>query len=265
MNSTAVALLAALLGLVAILAWVGWRFFLPRQVLAVDSPSVGLSSSVSVVPSEKSAARPVWHQWLASRFLALGLLITASAVTGVLAVSAWVLPDPLTAEQMERQQHIQLALNPERLVPPPALPPSLFVGHDRPALETADRDWAKLDRRFMQSVLQVFVQLRERGYDFALLEGYRSPERQEKLAAMGGHVTNARAYQSRHQYGLAVDIAPMRDGRLIISERDPWAMKAYEALGEEAERAGLIWGGRWSFKDFGHIEAKMDRGAAKAD
>ena len=116
----------------------------------------------------------------------------------------------------------------------------------------------------MQSVLQVFLRLQERGYAFALLEGYRSPERQDQLAAMGGHVTNARAFPSRHQYGLSVDIAPMKEGRLVISERDPWAMKAYEALGEEAERLGLVWGGRWSLKDFGHIEAKVDLSTLKA-
>ena len=71
---------------------------------------------------------------------------------------------------------------------------------------------------------------------------------------MGSHVTSARAFQSKHQFGMAVDLAPLRDGRLIISERDPWAMEAYLALGEEAEKAGLIWGGRWWFKDYGHVE-----------
>ncbi len=156
--------------------------------------------------------------------------------------------------EMNRQAHIQVALNPERLVPPPALPPSLFVGSERPALETADRDWEKLNPRFTQPVLQVLLRLQERGYPFALLEGYRSPERQEKLADMGSHVTSARAFQSKHQFGMAVDLAPLRDGRLIISERDPWAMEAYLALGEEAEKAGLIWGGRWWFKDYGHVE-----------
>lgn len=56
-------------------------------------------------------------------------------------LSEWISPDPLAALEMHRQAHIQVALNPERLVPPPALPPSLFMGSERPALETADRDW----------------------------------------------------------------------------------------------------------------------------
>jgi peptidoglycan L-alanyl-D-glutamate endopeptidase CwlK len=47
----------------------------------------------------------------------------------------------------------------------------------------------------------------------------------------------------------------MLNGRLVISERDPWAMQAYQALGEEAEKAGLVWGGRWTLRDYGHIES----------
>ncbi|RIX42066.1 MAG: M15 family peptidase [Rhodocyclales bacterium GT-UBC] len=155
---------------------------------------------------------------------------------------------------MDRQVHIQGALNPERLVPPPVMPPSLFVGSERLALETADRDWGHLNPVFAQSVLRLLARLQERGYVFVLLEGYRSPERQDLLADAGAHVTGARAFQSKHQFGFAVDLAPLREGRLVISEREPWAMAAYQALGEESERGGLVWGGRWWFKDYGHVE-----------
>jgi peptidoglycan L-alanyl-D-glutamate endopeptidase CwlK len=185
----------------------------------------------------------------------LAVLVVGGIVVGaVFSFAGYIEPDPLSVVEMPRQAHIQGALNPERLVPPPALPPSLFIGIDRPALESADRDWRKLDRQFAAKVLIVFERLRERGYEFALLEGYRSPERQDLLAGMGNHVTSAKAFQSKHQYGMAVDVAPLRDQRFIVSERDPWAMNAYLALGDEAARAGLDWGGRWWFKDYGHIE-----------
>jgi len=265
MNFSLAVLLMGLAFLLVVLAWVGWRYFLPRSVAAFSesafAPSrfamgVAVAGAANVVTAPSRVPRPSWLNWAGDRFLLSVLLVAACAVVGVLAVSHWVVPDPLAAARMDRQDHIELALNPERLVPPPALPPSMFISSERPALETADRDWAKLDPRFTVAVLQVFRSLETRGYQFALLEGYRSPERQEKLAAMGVHVTNARAFQSRHQFGLAADVAPIRNGRLVISERDPWAMKAYEALGEEAERLGLTWGGRWAMKDFGHIEAR---------
>jgi len=91
----------------------------------------------------------------------------------------------------------------------------------------------------------------------AILEGYRSPERQNALAAMGPNVTNAAAFQSWHQYGLAADCAFLRDGKLVISEKDPWAMRGYQLYGEVAESLGLTWGGRWKMMDFGHTELRM--------
>ena len=98
--------------------------------------------------------------------------------------------------------------------------------------------------------------------EMALLEGYRSPERQERLAAAGSHVSNARAFQSFHQYGLAADCAFIRDGRLVISERDPWAMRGYQLYGQVAESLGMVWGGRWAMMDFGHTELRArDAGA----
>ena len=49
-------------------------------------------------------------------------------------------------------------------------------------------------------------------YWFRAFEGYRSPERQLKLFQTsrkdGKRVTNARPFQSAHQYGLAVDFVP---------------------------------------------------------
>jgi peptidoglycan L-alanyl-D-glutamate endopeptidase CwlK len=156
---------------------------------------------------------------------------------------------------------ITALLQGEQLVPPPPLPPLAFSAAEvellRPMLWQADRDWQRLDKDFAQRLLAVFNVMRERhGYDMALLEGYRSPERQESLAAAGSHVSNARAFQSFHQYGLAADCAFVREGRLVISERDPWAMRGYQLYGEAAEAAGMVWGGRWAMMDLGHTELR---------
>lgn len=249
-----VGLVAFLGGLLSLLSWVGWRYFVAPTPAAYAPLAAGFSARPERRESWRVRSGLAQLPSLLHWSVALVLLVGALVVGGVFSLSEWIAPDPLAALNMDRQAHIQAALNPERLVPPPALPPSMFMGSDRPALESADRDWGKLNPRFTQPVLQVLARLQARGYAFALLEGYRSPERQEKLADLGSHVTNARAFQSKHQFGLAVDLAPVRDGKLQISERDPWAMQAYSALGEEAERAGLTWGGRWWFKDYGHVE-----------
>lgn len=150
----------------------------------------------------------------------------------------------------------------ERLVPPVALPPMAFTTAEvelvRPMLVNASRNWGLLHPDFSQRLLLAFKIMKEKhGYEMALLEGYRSPARQDELARAGSHVTNARAFQSWHQYGLAADCAFWRDGKLVISEKDPWAMRGYQLYGQVAEQLGLTWGGRWKMMDFGHTELRM--------
>ncbi|HWW08146.1 M15 family metallopeptidase [Collimonas sp.] len=156
-------------------------------------------------------------------------------------------------------QQIAALLEGEQLVPPPPLPPEVFttqeVAQVRPMLDTASRNWQALDADFTQRLLMTFKIMKEKyGYDMVIIEGYRSPERQNALAQMGGSVTNAKAFQSYHQYGLAADSAFMRSGKLVITEKDPWAMRGYQLYGEVAESVGLTWGGRWKMMDLGHVE-----------
>ena len=150
----------------------------------------------------------------------------------------------------------------EQLAPPVALPPMAFTTVEvelvRPLLVDASRNWTLLNADFSQRLLLAFKIMKEKhGYEMALLEGYRSPARQNLLASMGSNVTNAGAFQSWHQYGLAADCAFWRDGKLIISEKDPWAMRGYKLYGEIAESLGLTWGGRWAMMDFGHTELRV--------
>jgi peptidoglycan L-alanyl-D-glutamate endopeptidase CwlK len=159
-------------------------------------------------------------------------------------------------------EQIAALLKGERLVPPVALPPLAFTTQEvelvRPMLADASRNWGLLHPDFSQRLLLAFKIMKEKhGYEMALLEGYRSPARQDMLARMGSQVTNARAFQSWHQYGLAADCAFWRDGKLVISEKDPWAMRGYQLYGQVAESLGLTWGGRWTMMDFGHTELRL--------
>lgn len=165
----------------------------------------------------------------------------------------------------EINPQVAALLEGEQLAPPPALPPLVFTSAEveqlRPMTASASRDWALLDKEFAQRLLLAFRIMKEKhGYDMALLEGYRSPQRQDALAALGAGVTGAAAFQSWHQYGLAADSAFIRDGKLVISEQDPWAMRGYQLYGEVAESVGLTWGGRWKMRDFGHAEWRVSNG-----
>jgi peptidoglycan LD-endopeptidase CwlK len=204
------------------------------------------------------------RRWLARHGVALTLAMLLLSAPPIL---MYLLRAEHTAEAFDDSETPQSVavvtalLHGEHLVPPPALPPDVFTTADveqvRPQLGTADRRWDRMDADFQQRVLLLYRLMREEhGYEMVLLEGYRSPERQAFLASMGSNVTHAGPWQSYHQYGHAADSAFLRDGKLVISERDPWAMRGYELYGEVAQRLGLTWGGRWKNADLGHIELR---------
>jgi peptidoglycan L-alanyl-D-glutamate endopeptidase CwlK len=134
------------------------------------------------------------------------------------------------------------------------------ITHPHGSLDSSlvDRKWDKINPRYKQRLLMVFKIMKEQhGYELVLLEGYRSPSRQNMLAG-NPNTTKAKGYQSYHQFGLAADVAFKRNGKVVITERDPWAMRGYELYGQVAESVGLTWGGRWkSIKDYGHTEYRM--------
>jgi peptidoglycan L-alanyl-D-glutamate endopeptidase CwlK len=206
-----------------------------------------------------------WHQWIAQHrnWAITGVAMIAGLPLLALSLKGWLDLGGYDHRQTHAiNEQIQQLLQGEQLVPPPPLPPEMFATQEvemiRPMIKTASREWSLFDDTFRQRLLVVFKIMQEQhGYEMVLLEGYRSPERQSRLAAMGSHVTKAGAYMSYHQFGLAADCAFVRQGKVVISERDPWAMKGYELYGQVAQSAGLTWGGGWrSIKDYGHVELR---------
>lgn len=265
-----IALPLLMAGLVLLVAWVGWRFFLGGQVagewpadksveaLAEAPAAVALTPAPQLAePERPGIERRHSYRWVIWPLLSL-VLVGAGVLAAFKMGGRYYQRPGYVAEEYQQADRIKQTLLEEKLVPPPPLPPAAFVDVQiqMPSLDIvhANRDWSRMNPAFVQTVLRVMAAMKARGFSMVLLEGYRSPERQDALAAQGNHVTQAKGGQSKHQYGLAVDLAPIRDGKVVISERDPWAMQAYQALGEESQAAGLTWGGNWSFKDFGHIE-----------
>ena len=225
-----------------------------------------------------------WHlqQWW---ILVAGLLLFASII--IFAFTRPISPTEIEADYLRKSDpQIYALLNGEMLTPPPevdeklvedAITAAMILNSQNPDSTNAahsaehnlellqqrdhaviDRKWNKMNPRYKQRLLMVFKIMKERhGYELVLLEGYRSPERQNRLSG-NKNTTLAKAYQSYHQFGLAADVAFKRDGKVVISERDPWAMRGYQLYGEVAESVGLTWGGRWkSIQDYGHTEYRM--------
>lgn len=246
------------------LAWQWWQSALGRARTAQQGANRQSQAAARWVGMGGSTAQKAWR-WLYWRwpFVAASVALLAGVPLLVVALKNFVSVDAFD-HTLSRQVDTRVAalLAGEQLVPPPALPPELFVTREvelaRPQVRFASRAWELLDEQFRQRLLWVFKTMRDHhGIELVLLEGYRSPQRQAQLAAMGGQVTMAGAFESYHQYGMAADVAFMRNGKIVITEQDPWAMRAYELYGEVSQSFGLTWGGSWrSIKDFGHVELR---------
>lgn len=100
-------------------------------------------------------------------------------------------------------------------------------------------------------------------------EGWRTPERQEAIynsqldARYGAAATNARAYQSYHNWGLAVDlvftawgfdVAEFGKYKINLNSKDGWLQTG---LPQFMKSKGFGWGGDWTGRvqnDFTHFE-----------
>lgn len=222
----------------------------------------------SGVREEVGAANSAFRRHWPIMAIAAGLLLIPPIVIFVTRQTV-VLDDFQGDDLAESSSMVAQLLRGERLTPPPAPPPEVFTTAEvkrlRPEIVTADRKWDQIDPDLQQRVLAIYeVMRRQHGYEMVLIEGYRSPERQAELMA-GGKATRAGAWQSCHQYGLGVDSAPIKDGKLQWDMNDPWTRRGYYLYGELAEQAGLDWGGNWrSIKDYVHVEMTGRCRAARA-
>lgn len=197
------------------------------------------------------------------------LLVLLPSLAILVARRTVVLDDFQGQDLAESTSLVAQLLRGEQLAPPTPPPPEVFTTEEirrtRPEVVTADRRWDNIDAGLQQRVLAIFeVMRRQHGYEMVLVEGYRSPERQAELMA-AGKATRAGAWQSCHQYGLAIDAAPIRNGKLQWDMGDAWTRQGYMLYGELAAQAGLEWGGNWrSIKDYVHVELAAACRSARA-
>jgi peptidoglycan L-alanyl-D-glutamate endopeptidase CwlK len=98
--------------------------------------------------------------------------------------------------------------------------------------------------------------LAERGMQVEVVQGFRTFAEQQALFEQGRSrpgpvVTRARAGQSNHNYGLAVDLCPFTDGQPNWNA----PLSSWTSIGTEAEKLGLEWGGDWKkFVDKPHVQ-----------
>ncbi len=111
-------------------------------------------------------------------------------------------------------------------------------------------DLNSLHPYFRDQVVSLIEKCKAKGIELAIVETYRTHAKQHEYKSMGGDYTTAKAGQSRHQYGLAVDVVP------IVKSKPVWnSAQLWRKIGAVGERLGLRWGGRWRNPyDPGHFE-----------
>ena len=94
-----------------------------------------------------------------------------------------------------------------------------------------------------------------------ITDGYRTYAQQDALYLKGrrkikgeGKVTNAKGGESNHNFGLAIDIVPLK--KVNGSSIPNWDSKDYPLLGKIGQdMVGLEWGGSWkTIKDNPHFQ-----------
>lgn len=126
-------------------------------------------------------------------------------------------------------------------------------------------DINKLHPAIREMATKFLAEAKEKGIDLRITFGIRTFEEQNALYNQEHdgidndgngiiddrkeHVTNAKAGQSFHNYGLAIDVIPFVEGK------PDWNTKLWPEISAIGKGLGFAWGGDWhSFKDLPHFE-----------
>lgn len=89
------------------------------------------------------------------------------------------------------------------------------------------------------------------GIKLRIIQGYRTYAEQDALFGQSPKVTNARGGESNHNFGLAIDVAEIKNGTIDWVEQETVLSK----IAPIGKKWGLAWGGDWkSFVDKPHFE-----------
>lgn len=122
-----------------------------------------------------------------------------------------------------------------------------------------ERSIAALDPRVGRRCQHHIENCRANGIDLLITSTYRDPAEQDALYAQGRtkpgkKVTNAKGGQSMHNYRLAYDVVPLRNGKAVWGTTGD-DLVLWNRVGALGKAAGLEWAGDWkSFKEFPHFQ-----------
>ena len=129
----------------------------------------------------------------------------------------------------------------------------------------------KFSKRSLDNLKNVDVRLIKicneliKEYDFTVIEGFRTLERQQELYNQGFSQIDGKTKKGKHNYSpsLAIDVIPYKKGVDPFDNTTKSKLMFYELAHKfknVAKRLNIeiIWGGDWkNFKDLPHFELKI--------
>ncbi len=132
-----------------------------------------------------------------------------------------------------------------------------MIGKEEPkGMSQSRRFIDRLDPSIRSMAEEVLIRAHAQGIDLVITQGLRTNEEQARLYAQGRTapgpiVTNAPPGSSWHNFGLAFDVAVLKDGKATW----PNDVGLWNQIGAIGKAAGLGWGGDFtSIKDRPHFE-----------
>lgn len=113
---------------------------------------------------------------------------------------------------------------------------------------------ASLDPEMAEKVKKLMQALKARGFEPKIFYGWRSGKTQQRLKKQG------KSQVSFSFHNATKDEQPASLAADIIDKNIAWTgpkdkVQSYRtAIGEEAKKLGLTWGGDWSFDDWAHVQ-----------
>jgi len=118
---------------------------------------------------------------------------------------------------------------------------------------------SQLDQKMQPLANLALNMMYGQGQPVRVVQGLRTFEEQDALYAIGrttqldrSPVTNARAGESAHNFGKAIDVYPLEEGRVVIP---PSSDQRWQTISNVGKNVGLKWGGDFKrLKDYPHLE-----------
>lgn len=130
--------------------------------------------------------------------------------------------------------------------------------------ERSERNIATLRPEAQRKAREWMRECLDEGINLRIIAGTRTFAEQDRLYAQGRtapgpKVTNARAGQSWHNFGVAWDFVVFD-----AAGQPQWDHPGMDRAGEIGEALGLEWGGRWKFVDKPHLQVRTGMSIADA-